>query len=47
MFVNSEKEEIKLFQLCHNPITMVIQTGGILLQICIYKEENEDECPYK
>ncbi len=46
IFVNSDKEESKFFQLCHNQKTMVIQTGGILLQMCIYNEENENECPY-
>lgn len=47
MFINSDKEEDKLFNLCSNPITVVTQLGGVFFQCCVYNKENERDCPYR
>lgn len=40
------EKEIKVFKLCFNSITMVVQKGGVLLQDCIYNEKSEKDCLY-
>ena len=45
--VNTNSQKLETFKICFNPITMVVKTGGVLLQNCIYRKEKDDECPYK
>ena len=46
MFVSTSEDEDRLFKLCFNPILMVVQTGGVLIQDCPYNNKNGDDCAY-
>ncbi len=36
----------KKITLCNNPVLMVIRTGGVLLQYCVYDEDCEIDCSF-
>ncbi len=45
-FINTSKEHRRLFKLCFNTTTMVVKTGGVLVQDCVYNRGFEYECPF-